>query len=87
MSKELCQLQVDYTDWECSNILRAYEQSQCIAGLPSSRNNRTYKYRIVDFETAFTTEAIRPEAIHKRCRAFYNEVIAKVRNSSIRSMG
>ncbi|KAH9920376.1 uncharacterized protein B0H18DRAFT_597720 [Fomitopsis serialis] len=87
MSKELCQLQVDYTDWECSNILRAYEQPKGIAGLPSSRNNRTYKYRIIDFETACTTEAIRPEAIHKRCRSFYNEIIAKVRNSSIQSMG
>ncbi|KAH9918005.1 uncharacterized protein B0H18DRAFT_684393 [Fomitopsis serialis] len=82
MSEELCYSRIDYIDWRRSNILRPYEQPQGIAGLPSPRNNRTYKYRIIDLELASISKANGPKALFQRARPFLDDIVAEVRRGS-----
>lgn len=82
MSEEICYSGIDYTDWRRSNILRAYEQPQGIAGLPSSKNNRTYKYRIIDLELASLSKANGPKALFHRAKRFVNSIVANLRRAS-----
>ncbi|KAI1785427.1 hypothetical protein LXA43DRAFT_846294, partial [Ganoderma leucocontextum] len=53
MHEELVHLGVEYGDWRASNVLKAPQVPPGLPGVASSKHNRAYQLRLIDFEDAY----------------------------------